>query len=504
MTTVADPVALCMAALAAQESGRTDEAVAGFSAALATAPDALDLRLLLAYAQGTAGNRAGARATLEETPGVPTMTRLDARRLADSACEIHADGVALRAIDRALQFGNSDPDLRANRGGVLHRLGDVAAAAKELDAVLARWPAHATALMNRALLHAECGESLRALTGYNAVLRVQPGHARARSYRGLVRLARGDIGGWEDYEARRTLPSHTVAVPPGIPSWDGRDPAGLTLLLWGEQGLGDQIMGVRFARRLAEHGARVVVRCHRSLVSMLGTAPGVSAAVADDDVLPACDAAVPMFSVPTLLRFNHESQYGRDGYLGFPQGSAERPADMPWHDAPRDLAGFERPTCVGIVWAGSAAHGNDHNRSFPASMLPSLLDVPNVSWLSLQMGPRRADLDTLPAETRGRVMDASEGLRDFSDTARVLSGCDVIVTVDTSVAHLAGALGVRTLTMLPHVADWRWGEGSSESAWYRSVRLVRQPSRGDWASVTRAIRSLLARQEMPTDGTSCL
>ena len=490
MTRVVDPVELCVAALSAQEAGRIEDAVAGFAAALAGSPNTLDLRIMLAYAQAAACDRQAARDTLEATPNVELLSRDSARRLADVACEMHADRVALRAIDRALQFGAHDADLHANRGAVLHRLGDFAAARAVLDAPTAHWPTHIPTLMNRGRLDAERGETSRALEAYDAVLRMQPDHSRARSNRGLVRLSRGDHGGWMDYEARRSLPFHTVGAPTGMPAWKGGDARGLTLLLWGEQGLGDQIMLVRFARELDARGARVIVRCDKSLVSMLSTVQGVQAVVANDEALPMCDAHVPMFSVPALLGIHDDRALGATPYLhlcdGKSTGSRYVPAATDYSDRTRK---------VGIVWAGSASHGNDHNRSFPRELLATLLGAQGIEWISIQLGPRRSELDALPTGIRARVTDASDGVRDFSDTARLLSECDCLVTVDTSVAHLAGALGIPTVIMLPYVADWRWRAERADSPWYASVTLVRQRERGDWPSVVAGVHELLAAAE---------
>lgn len=486
---VADPVELCVAAMSAQEAGRIGDAIAGFSAALAAAPGMIELRVMLAYAQAGACDRAAARATLEATPCVEGLSRENARQLADAACEMHADGVALRAIDRALQFGPHDPDLHANRGAVLHRMGDIGAARTVLDAAVRHWPTHIPALMNRGRLDAECGDATRALQAYDKVLGLQPDHSRARSYRGLVRLSLGDHGGWLDYEARRSLPFHTVGEPAGVPAWKGGDARGLTLLLWGEQGLGDQIMLVRFAQELSARGARVIVRCDRPLLTMLRTAPGVSAVTSHDDVTPPCDAHVPMFSAPALLGVRSDEALSGTPYLH----TGDEITAGTRYMLPDALSG--RPRKVGIVWAGSAAHGNDHNRSLPQSQLAALLDAEEVDWISLQLGPRRADLETLPADIGARVTDASVSLRDFRDTARALADCDCLVAVDTSVAHLAGALGVPAIIMLPHVADWRWRAARSDSPWYRSVSLVRQREAGDWASVIAGVHVLLSAAE---------
>ncbi|MEO7999461.1 MAG: glycosyltransferase, partial [Gemmatimonadaceae bacterium] len=327
-----------------------------------------------------------------------------------------------------------------------------------------------------------------ALRNYDRALKVAPNHNVARWHRGMLHLTMGDFAnGWSDHEARRALPVHTVKVPAGIPEWNGKNAAGKTILLWGEQGLGDQIQGVRFAIKLAAIGARVVVRCAPALKRLFTGMKGVSAVVAEGEELPPCDAHVPMLSVPFLLKLNDESQYDVGSYLrhsllpATSSFSLLRPNEQTFHR-----------TRVGFAWAGSPGHSNDALRSLPPSQLSSLLAGVSAQWVSLQVGARSAELKNLPGALRADVGDASPVLVDFADTAHVISALDRVVTVDTSIAHIAGALGVPTLLLIPFVPDWRWQLVREDSPWYPSVQILRQPSAGDWSSVIARVHRELS------------
>ncbi|MGV3709517.1 MAG: tetratricopeptide repeat protein, partial [Gemmatimonas sp.] len=442
-----NPAIACMAGMTAQEAGNLDEAVAHFAHALTLAPSIIDIRLLLAYALASNTQKSEAQRTLAETPELATLPEAELRRVADAATQVGATAVALRAVRILADKSTDDADLQSMLGAMLLRSGEVEAASHVLNRAVLRWPTHVSILMNTARLNVADGNYASALRNYDRVLKASPKHATARWYRGMLRLKMGDLaGGWTDHEARRTLPVHTVGIPAGIAAWDGKHAAGKTILLWGEQGLGDQIQGVRFAVRLAALGARVIVRCARPLKRLFENVDGVSQVVADGEPLPACDAHVPMLSVPFLLRMFDESAYDAGCYLQRAAGqslSAISRYHAGEHDSP-----FRR-TRVGFVWAGSPGHINDHNRSLTAAQMHALVDGTSVQWVSLQVGDRAHELDGLLPARREDVVNAAPTLVDFVDTAHVLSALDRLVTVDTSVAHLAGAMGVPTLLLTP-------------------------------------------------------
>lgn len=467
--------------MAAQEAGRVDEAIAFFARALVLAPSLIDVRLLLAFAQGANGDTAEAKVTLNETPGHVTLPESDLRRLVDAAVQLGAHSIALSSVRRLLEENPNEADLHSTLGALLHRTGALEEAGHVLHRAVLRWPSHVPTLMNTGMLMVADGNYAGALRNYDRALKVSPKHHTARWHRGMLQLTMGNFAsGWADHEARRHLPVHTVTVPAGVPAWDGKNAAGKTLLLWGEQGLGDQIQGVRFAQQLSALGARVIVRCAAPLCALFATAPGVSAVISESDAVPACDAHVPMLSVPFLLKLFDEAEYDTGRYL-----HSSRPH---LHTSVRSSV----RTRVGLAWAGSPGHTNDRFRSLPVSQLAPLVDGLSSQWVSLQLGPRAADLRQIALRHTADVIDVAPTLTNFVDTANVLSALDCVVTVDTSVAHIAGALGVPTLLLLPFVPDWRWQLVREDSPWYASVRLIRQPSPGDWGSVVDRVHRELS------------
>lgn len=486
-----NPAIACLAGMTAQEAGRVDEAVAHFERALELAPALIDIRLLLAFALGNQALNARAAEVLNGTPALETLPESDVRRVADAAAQLDATGVALKAVRILAEKHPNDADIQSMFGSLLHKTGAMDEAGHVLHRAVLRWPKHVAILMNTARLLVADGNYAGALRNYDRALKVAPRHDMARWHRSLLLLTMGDFAtGWADHEARRNLPVHTVGIPAGLPAWDGKNASGKTLLLWGEQGLGDQIQGVRFAANLAALGARVIVRCAASLKRLFTGVDGVHAVYAAGETLPVCDAHVPMLSVPFLLKMFDETQYSVDSYLRNSLNTGARitaPVETP------ELADSYHRTRVGFAWAGSLGHVNDALRSMPASRLTTLLEGVSTKWISLQVGERSRDLDLLSPALRREVTDASSTLTDFVDTAHVIGALDRVVTVDTSVAHMAGALGVPTLLLIPFVPDWRWQLVREDSPWYPSVRVLRQPSPGDWGSViARAHRELSA------------
>ncbi len=487
-STTLNPAAACVAGMTAQEAGDMDAAVSHFERALMLAPALIDIRLLLAFALGAHGRTSDAHEVLNETPALETLPESDLRRLADAATQLGASGIALKTVRLLAEKDPHNADIQSMLGALLHRIGEVEAAGHVLHRAVLRWPTHVATLMNTARLLVAEGNYAGALRYYDRALEVSPNHATARWHRGMLRLTMGDLaGGWTDHEARRALPVHNVSAPSGIPAWNGKNAAGRTLLLWGEQGLGDQIQGVRFAALLASLGARVVVRCAPALKRLFVGVDGVAQVFGDGESLPPCDAHVPMLSVPFLLKLFDETSYGASNYLRPSFNTALR-TRFPAYEAHQQ---FDR-TRVGFAWAGSPGHTNDALRSLPVAQLAPLLDGLSAQWVSLQVGTRAAELNFLPHSVRSTVLNVAPTLIDFADTAAVISALDCVVTVDTAVAHVAGGLGVPTLLLLPFVPDWRWQLVREDSPWYGSITVLRQPSVGDWASVVARVRRELS------------
>jgi hypothetical protein len=304
---------------------------------------------------------------------------------------------------------------------------------------------------------------------YDALQRASPHHAQVRYHRSLVLLKRGEWReGWREYEARWDTPAYTTwrAQWPARPRWDGTLTRHLHLHVRHEQGVGDTIMAARWWPLLAARGVRVTAEVPRPLVPLLaGQWPEVTVVPAGTPV--AAEAFIPALSVPAALGL--DAAPDPTPYLRAP---AATPAVRAALSAARAMAGPRVTPMHGLVWAGDVAHPFDHLRSRPLEYFAPLRRALPGAWVSLQVGPRRADLAHAPD-----LWDAGATCPSFAETATWLTALDTLVAVDTSTAHLAGALGQPVLVVLPRCADWRWGATGRTTPWYGSMRLQR-PSPG--------------------------
>ncbi len=305
--------------------------------------------------------------------------------------------------------------------------------------------------------------------------------------RAVLRLRMGDLAqGWPEYEWRWQVEDAALGRPRtyDIPEWQGQDLAGKTIILHGEQGFGDAIQFCRYATVLARSGARVILDVHAALVDLLRTVPGVAQVISNTDPLPHADYVRAMMGVPTVLGTTLDTI----------------PADIPYLHPDAAIAArwqqrlaSNRVKRVGVVWAGNPDHGRDQYRSVAASgLLPVLARVPGVQVFSLQRGLRAGD-DTVLAGLGPCVIDLAPLLTDFSQTAAVLSAIDLLISVDTSVAHLAGAVGCPVWMLVPDLPDWRWLLGREDSPWYPGMRLFRQQGDGRWDPVLDRLSGELTR-----------
>jgi tetratricopeptide (TPR) repeat protein len=320
-----------------------------------------------------------------------------------------------------------------------------------------------------------------ALASFAKGLALHPDNPALIYNRGLVRLMLGDWGGFQDYERRFDVADFpTRRLKTDKPLWNGAPLPGRTLLVHAEQGLGDSLQFARYLPQAAERVGRLLVLMQAAVRPVLRL-PGNVELLAEDQAIPPYDCCCALLSLPLLLAGSPGEIPGRmpaAPYLVFPE--------------PRPFPGAEKPGLkVGLVWAGNPGHNNDVNRSVPLSTLAPLLALPGIAWYSLQTGPRRMDIEA--AGLGDVLVDCGSGLRDFSDTAALLRHLDLLVCVDTSVAHLAGGLGLPVWLMLPHAPDWRWQLGRPDTPWYPGMRLWRQPAHGQWGALTAILAEALGR-----------
>ena len=375
-------------------------------------------------------------------------------------------------------------DALNNLGNILAREGKPRAAREFYERALAEHPDRADYLANLGGVYQALGDVAGALDFFERALAIDPAHADARWNRGLARLLSGDLaGGFADYETRWALPEF-VARSLAAPRWSREDVRGKTILIHSEQGYGDTIQMVRFARTLADRGARVIVETHAVLARLLRDVEGVAEVIVHGDSLPRFDLHIAMMSLPNACGIASLGDIPTAPYIAAPGGSS---ATLPPRRADE--------TRVGLVWAGRPTHKNDRNRSLDAARLAPLASIPNVKLFSLQIGATSQDIAHLPG-----IVDLAPQLTDFAATADVLAQLDLVIAVDTAVAHLAGAMGKDAWVMLPFAPDWRWLLARDTSPWYPSLRLYRQPKIGDWDDVVGRIAADLAAGRSPRAG----
>ncbi|QCG90682.1 hypothetical protein [Azospirillum sp. TSH100] len=363
--------------------------------------------------------------------------------------------------------------------------GDFAAAVSLARRSLVLQPASPTALINLSLAEHDSGQAERARRGNERAIVLHPESDVARFNLSMVLLADGDFAnGWRLYESRWRM--ERVIYPAHAPGWQGGDPAGRSFLLVAEQGQGDTLHFVRYAPMLAALGAQVHLMVQPSLVRLLSALPGIASVRSLTEPPPVCDACIPLLSLP----------------LVFGTTLATIPAAVPYLFAsPQDRGNWKRrldgePRLkVGLVWAGSAhddqflAHMVDRRRSLPLAALAPLAGIPNVSFYSLQKGPAAAESPPAGLD----IVDWMDAVGDFADTAAFVAELDLVISVDTSVCHLAGALGRPVWMLSRYDACWRWLRDRSDSPWYPTMRLFRQDRPGDWPAIILRVRAALER-----------
>jgi tetratricopeptide (TPR) repeat protein len=419
---------------------------------------------------------------------------------------------AVALATRALAVRPGHPEVLANRGAALRVLGRYDEALADYDAALASDPRSALAHNNRGVAlgalgrheealeayaqalalvpdyvdaHYNRGVSLAALNRHGEAIEacsralvLEPRHARARFNRAISELTLGDFAsGLADYEWR-----HAGAEPPrplrkfDVPRWHAAQPSqGATILVHAEQGLGDAIQFARFLRELHTRGMRVRLEAAPALAPLVEQLPWVDAVAPDAAALRPFDFEIPIMSLAFALGCRLANLPPQDPPLRAPAAHVER-----W----RERLGPRRGLRVGLAWSGNPTHRNDAQRSIPLASWREVRGL-DATFIALQKGIRESDLAALDAPSP--ILRFDDDIADLRDTAALAELVDVVVTVDTAVAHVAAAMGRPTWILLPFAADWRWMLERETSPWYPGVRLFRQPRPGEWASVMERV-----------------
>ncbi len=383
--------------------------------------------------------------------------------LAEALLQARRDGEALPPALQAFRLAPTT-DNAVRLSCVLIGAGHLEAALEVTEVGLRADPTCPEAMVNRAIVLESLGQVAEAAAAARDAVAAAPANPVMRHHLGTTLLAAGALTAeaWDLYEARLKLPGVRVLPPARL--WDGGPLDGRTLLIHAEQGLGDTLQFVRYVPLAAACGGRVVLAVQPTLVRLLQGTPGAAEVVPAGAALPAFDVFVPLLSLPRLFGTTLESV----------------PPPLPY-GVPRAPGQVGRLR-VGLVWAGGSVFTDDQHRSMPATAMDGLAGVPGVQFVSLQL-----DAAALPAGAE----DGMAGVQDFADTAPRVAGLDLVIAVDTAVAHLAATMGVPVWLLSRHRGCWRWGHGQADSPWYPGLRLFRQSRPRDWDGVVQEVRVAL-------------
>lgn len=372
---------------------------------------------------------------------------------------------AQKVYQRLVVTGSQDANIFFNSGVVAFRRGDLIAAERWFHASAMVDPKAARAFINLGMVYRTWGYLKEARACVEQAVALVPDNAYAHWNLANVLLVSGVFEqGFAEYEWRFRRPGREDR-PRSIPRWTGAPLDGRTILLTLEQGIGDAFQFIRFAEQVKARGGRVVAESHPGIEALLATAPGVDAVVTGGTPVPDAQFYLPLMSLPFVLGTRVDTIPAAAAYLTVPAGTPRA-----------TLAG--EGLRVGLVWRGNPNHEADALRSVSLDTLAPLLKVPNVSWFSLQVGAGASERES--SAWAARMPDLDLGRQGFAATAAAIAALDLVVTVDTSVAHLAGALGKPVWVLIQEANDWRWLHGRSDTPWYPSMRLYRQHRGGNW------------------------
>ena len=467
---------------ALQAQGNLEEATDIFRQAIAINPDLAEAHNNLGYALAEQG--------LPE-PAIQSLRRALALRpdfpeaLNNSGMVLESQGLpeeAIMALQHALALRPDYAEAHNNLGNALKALGRLDEAARSYRRALELQPDYAEAHNNLGQALQAQGLVEAALACFDTALALRPALAQAHWNKAIALLLSGDFAaGWPLYEWRwQALGPRVARRHFSEPLWLGETSlAGRTILLHHEQGLGDTLQMLRYVPVLAGLGARVVVEVPETLAAVAATASGSPTIVTEGTPLPPFDVQCPFMSLPLALKTTLASIPGTMPYLRAPAQAV-----LDW----RDRLGERRRRRAGLVWSGAVGHRHDRQRSLPALQLLPLLEL-DVEFHSLQKEYRPGDLN-VPA-LASRVRDWSGQLGNLAATAGLIEELDLVITVDTAVAHLAGALGKPVWLLLPFAPDYRWLLERTDSPWYPTMRLFRQPAFGNWEAVIGRVAATL-------------
>lgn len=385
---------------------------------------------------------------------------------------------ALASCDAAVAIDSRNAEFHASRANILYRMKRFDEALSAVDAAILLQPANPAFQYNRGNVCFQQKRFDEAFAAFGKATAIDKNFADAHYNEGFARLLLGDTErGWRKYEYRWDQPDRVQTKRHfRQPIWLGEGSLeGKTILIHAEQGFGDTIMASRFVPLVAALGAQVILEVQAALVPLMQRIQGVSGLVIRGETLPDFDVHCPFMSLPFAFRTTLKTIPNRVPYLDVPQEKIERWRARLGDD---DLK-------VGIAWAGNASFKDDRDRSILLTNILPICSAESVKFFSLQKDLRSGDAETLLANPQ--IVQLGSELNDFEDTAAAMLSLDLIISSDTAVVHLAGALGLPVWVLLSHIPDWRWLLDRSDSPWYPTARLFRQDERRQWKIVTEEV-----------------
>tara|TARA_Y100001934_G_scaffold36381_2_gene41840 strand:- start:522 stop:2081 length:1560 start_codon:yes stop_codon:yes gene_type:complete len=385
---------------------------------------------------------------------------------------------AINALNHTLLLAPDDPIVMANYAAALLKADRSEEALPLLIRATNLNPNSAKAWSNLAIAYEASLRLEEALKAHGEAILLEPDNASLHYNQAMSFLLRGEYDeGFQSFEYRRLIPDRKPREF-DIPEWLGESLSGKRILVHAEQGAGDTIQFARFLPQLECLGAKITFSVHQSLYRLGPCFSGNSSIISTRPSEVDFDFQIPLLSLPCRLGLTLNDISVDGPYISLPTNGEIRPA--------KNLR-------IGIVWAGNPNHANDANRSIAFPVFQSLFSVPDIEWVSLQYGERASDLNKCPFA----VEDKTTECRDFADTALAIQNLDLVISVDTSVAHLAGAMGTPVWILLPYLPDWRWLLDRRDSPWYRTAKLFRQASPNNWSLVISEVQQALRKIKTP-------
>ncbi|XGV94611.1 MAG: tetratricopeptide repeat protein [Leptolyngbya sp. BL-A-14] len=407
---------------------------------------------------------------------------------------------ALSYYLQALSVQPNDATILNTMGTILQQQGKATTAITYHRRALAIRPDYPEALNSLGTALQDQGQAEEAMACFNRALALDPNDASAHYNRSLLLLTEGNYQeGFPEYEWR----FKTREFPPcpfRQPVWDGSDLKGRTLLLHAEQGLGDTIQFIRYAPIVAQKGGRIVLTCHQPLMRLLSTVPGIDAFIPLGYPAPHFDVYAPLMSLPNILGTTLESIPATVPYLMPPPDSSINLTPAGLNKQVKEPGQDTTHLKVGLVWSGGHLYKKNQSRSCPLKHFAPLLQRSDIAYYSLQKGIAQTALSELGWDAQ--VQDLSPQLTDLAVTAAAIAQLDLVITVDTSIAHLAGALGKPVWVLLTYLPDWRWMLHREDTPWYPTMRLFRQTEPDDWQGVLDRVSQALLHYRSSTSVVS--